>query len=175
MKKLLPLLLAAAFLGGCMHRPDVSSYTHPLSNRRTDILNNNLLDLPYSDREMVWLNAYRDFTTQFEYKYYLELVYGGRADVGYLDIGPGRTLTIVADDDELKFAGLGSLKKWEDKGALFESARYDATSYDMNKIANAKKVTVKIAGKNGLVVREFGPENFQRFREFATLGSGGVQ
>jgi hypothetical protein len=170
MKKFLPLFVVAVLLGGCANRPDVTSYTHPLSGRRTDIMSNNLLDIPYSDRELIWLNAYRDFSDLSQYKYYLEIVYGAKQEVGYLEIGPGRTLTIIADDDELKFASLGSLKKWEDKGAIFESARYDASSYDISKIANAKKVVVKVTGKNGLVVRQFGPDNFAKFREFSGMG-----
>src|SRR3954470_10511801 len=140
MKKIAPFIFAALFLVGCASTPDVTTYVNPLSNRRTDVLNQNLLDIPYSDREMLWLNAYRDYTDAFQYKYYLEVVYAAREDVGYLDIGPGRTLTIVADEDELKFSGLGSSlgpkNRWEEKGVLYESARFDANSYDVNRIAN---------------------------------------
>jgi hypothetical protein len=176
MKKFAPFLFAVLFLAGCVSAPDVTTYVNPLSNRRTDVLSQNLLDVPYSDRELIWLNAFRDYSDAFQYKYYLEVVYGARQDVGYLDIGPGRTLTIIADEDELKFSGLGSSlgpkNRWEEKGVVYESARFDASSYDVNRIAMARKVTVKVAGKNGLVVREFGPENFERFRTFVAQTGG---
>jgi hypothetical protein len=116
---------------------------------------------------MLWLNAYRDFSDRYHYKYYLEVIYGARQDAGYLDISPGRSLTILADNQELSFSGLGSLSKDEEKGALFETARYEAAAEDIHRIANAGKVVVQVRGRTGLITREFGPENFEKFRKFA--------
>jgi hypothetical protein len=154
------------FLAGCGTTPEVTSYVHPISGRRTDMVAQNLLDAPGNNREMLWLNAYRDFADKYHYKYYLEAIYGARQDAGYLEILPGRSLTIMADDQELNFTGLGSLSKDTDKGALFETARYEATADDVHRIANAKKVTVQVRGRRGLVARSFGPENFEKFRKF---------
>jgi hypothetical protein len=158
---------SALFLSGCGTAPEVTSYVNPVSGRRTDVVAQNLLDAPGNNREMLWLNAYRDFTDQYHYRYYLEVIYGARQDVGYLEIGPGRTLTITADGREMNFTGLGSLSKEEDKGAVFENARYEATSDDIHRIASAKKVTVRVTGRRGTVIRDFGPENFEKFRKFA--------
>lgn len=166
--KTLPLLLVfvALLLAGCGTTPEVTSYVNPISGRRTDILAQNLIDEPGNNREMIWLNAYRDYKSDASYVYYLELIYGATEAAGYLDIGPGRSLTIVADGEELHFTGLGSLSKDEDDGALFERARYEASPYDIQKVAYAREVTVKVSGRNGLVVREFAQENFDKFRTF---------
>jgi hypothetical protein len=159
-------LIFALLLSGCGTAPEVTSYVNPVSGRRTDMVAQNLLDAPGNNREMLWLNAYRDFSDQYHYKYYLEVIYGARRDAGYLEIMPGRSLTITADDQELNFSGLGSLSKDEEKGALFETARYEATSDDIHRIANAKKVVVQVRGRHGLLTRVFGPDNFDKFRKF---------
>ena len=157
---------ALLFSSGCDTTPEVTSYVNPVSGRRTDVLAENLLEAPGQTREMLWLNAYRDFTDQYRFKYYLEVIYGAREEAGPLDIGPGRSLTIIADGNEMNFAGLGSLSKDEEKGAVFETARYEATADDIYRISRAKQVTVRVTGKNGLVVREFAAENFDKFRKF---------
>jgi hypothetical protein len=159
-------LFLALVLIGCGTAPEVTSYVNPVSGRRTDMVGQNLLDAPGNNREMLWLNAYRDFADQYHYTYYLEVIYGAREDAGYLDIGPGRSLTIIADNQELSFTGLGSLSKDTQKGALFETARYEVTADDIHRIANAKKVVVQVRGHHGLISREFGPENFEKFRKF---------
>jgi hypothetical protein len=165
------LVWGAVFVGlfaasGCGTTPEVTSYVNPVSGRRTDVLAENLLEAPGQSREMLWLNAYRDFQDQFRYKYYLEVIYGAREEAGYLDIAPGRSLTITADGNEMNFVGLGSLSKEEEDGALFETARYEATADDIYRISRARHVTVRVAGRGGVVVREFSAENFDKFRKF---------
>jgi hypothetical protein len=168
MKKLPFLfLLAGLLLAGCGTAPEVTSYVNPISGRRTDVLGQNLIDEPGNNREMLWLNAYRDYKDRNSFIYYIEAIYGATEQAGYLDIGPGRSLTIVVDGEELHFTGLGSLSKDEDDGALFERARYEASPYDIQKIAYAKDVTVKLSGRNGTIVRQFAQENFDKFRQFA--------
>ena len=165
---LLASVLLPALLGtGCGTSQEVTSYVNPVSGRRTDILGENLIEGPADAREMLWLNAYRDFSDRYRFKYYLEATYGAREEAGYLEIQPGRSLTITADGHEMNFAGLGSLSKDEDKGAVFETARYEATADDIYRISRAKKVTVRLSGGNGVVVREFAAENFDKFRKFA--------
>lgn len=162
-------LLVVFVVSGCGTTQEVTSYVNPISGRRTDVLAENLLDAPGQTREMLWLNAYRDFTDKNRYRYFLEAIYGARKEAGHLDINPGRTLTITADGHEMNFAGLGSMSKEEDKGALFESARYEATADDIYRISRAKQVTVRLVGNNGVVVRDFSAENFDKFRKFADL------
>lgn len=151
---------------GCNTTPEVTSYVNPVSGRRTDTLNQNLIDAPGNDREMLWLNAYRDYSDRYHYRYYLEVIYGAREDAGYLEIGPGRSLTIMADNQEMNFTGLGSLSKDQSKGAVFETARYEATADDIHRIASARKVTVQVRGRHGIINREFAPENSEKFRKF---------
>jgi hypothetical protein len=151
---------------------DVATFTNPITARRTDVLGQNLLETKEPGREMIWLNAYRDFLNQNEYKYYLELIYGANEQVGYLDIGPGRSLTILADGKEMNFTSLGSLDKEKEGSAIFERVRYDATSDDLDRIANAKQVSLRVVGQNGIVIRQFGPANFEKFRKFMDQTSG---
>ncbi|MGV3772748.1 MAG: hypothetical protein ACO1QB_07600 [Verrucomicrobiales bacterium] len=166
------LVVVSLCLNGCGSAPAVTSYTNPISGRRTDIMGANLLDTPEQTREMIWLNAYRDFQNKTTFKYYLEVIYGANQETGYLDIGPGRSLTIVADGEELTFIGLGSLERKKEGNAVYEYARYDATAADMETIANAEKVTVKVSGKGAIVVRDFTEENFNNFREFVANTTG---
>jgi hypothetical protein len=169
---LMALLLAPLFFSGCSTARDVTSYRNPISGRRTDVLGDNLLPGPEQAREMIWLNAYRDFLNLNEYRYYLEVIYGANEQVGYLDIGPGRTLTIVADGNEMNFTSLGSLDKEKEGHAVYEKVRYDATSDDIARIANAKNVTVRVSGQNGIVVRQFSEENSRNFKTFFEQSSG---
>jgi hypothetical protein len=159
-------LAVGLMLVGCASTPEVTSYVNPVSGRRTDVIAQNLLDAPGNNREMLWLNAYRDFADRYHYTYYLEVIYGAREDAGYLEISPGRSLTIVADNQEMSFSGLGSLSKDREKGALFETARFEVSADDIHRIANARKVVVQVRGRQGLVTREFGPDNFDKFRKF---------
>lgn len=158
---------AALLFAGCGTTPEVTTWTNPVSGQRTDILAENLLDVPGETREMLWLNAYREIFGPQRHRYHLQVIYGAREEAGYLEINPGRSLVIIADGQELSFSGLGSLEKDEDKGAVFETARYDATADDIARIASANKVVVRVTGRNGIVVREFTEENFEKFRQFA--------
>jgi hypothetical protein len=170
MKNIFCALLTAALLAGCASTPEVTTYVDPLTNQRTDLLSENELPAPggTQPREIVWLNASRMPVNRTKYQTYLEVLYAVNAEAGPLDIYPGRTLTVIADGQELKFSGLGSMNSRKEKsGILYESALYEAQPSDIETIANAQKVTVLVQGKNQLVERNFGPENFQRFKQFA--------
>jgi type IV secretory pathway VirB9-like protein len=97
------------------------------------------------------------------------VAYAAREEAGYLDIGPGTTLTVIADGRTLKFHGIGSanLRK-NKKGVLTENAIYLASAEDLRAIANAQRVAVRVAGKNGQLERDFAPANFERFRQFTS-------
>jgi len=169
MKNIFCALLAAVFLAGCASTPEVTTYVDPLSNQRTDLLSENELPAPGGSqpREIVWLNASRMPVNRTKYQVYLEVLYAVNAEAGPLDIYPGRTLTIVADGQELKFSGLGSMNTRKEKGGiLYESALYEAQPSDIETVANAKKVTVLVQGKTLLIERNFGPDNFDRFKKF---------
>jgi hypothetical protein len=170
--KLFSLALAAGLLAGCAQTPEVTTWRDPLTNQQTDLISNNELPTPGVLREIIWLNAAR-IPIKGQYKIYLELLYGANKEAGYLEIYPGRTLTIIADGQELRFSGLGGEKR-DDKNIVYENARYEAKPSDIETIANASKVTVLVQGKDALIEREFNAENFARFRQFAAKirGSG---
>lgn len=171
MKNIFCALLAAAFLAGCATTPEVTTYVDPNTNQRTDLLSENELPSPGGGqpREIIWLNASRMPVSRTKFQTYLEVMYAANAEAGPLDIYPGRTLTIIADGQELKFSGLGSMNtRKEKKGIIYESALYEAQPSDIDTIANAQKVTVLVQGKSLLIERNFGSENFQRFKQFST-------
>src|SRR5687767_12871836 len=61
---------ALLVFSGCESAPreDVASFTNPITARRTDVLGQNLLETSTPSREMIWLNAYRDFLNLNEYR-----------------------------------------------------------------------------------------------------------
>ena len=165
LKTVFSLLLAAIFLGGCTTPEPVTTYRDPLTNQETDLLGENELVKPGAVREIIWLNAAR-LPIRGEYKIFLDVQYAARKEAGYLEIYPGRTLTIVADGKELKFGGLGSMEKREKDNVVYENARYEISLADLATIAHANKATLLVQGKDLLIERDFGPENFTRFRQF---------
>jgi hypothetical protein len=95
------------------------------------------------------------------------------ADVGYLEIPPGSTLTLLLDGQSMTFEGSGSTnlrKEFKQDKTQFvkERAIYPVTKLQLQKIAMAKDVKVRIKGKNGLIERDFNKANFARVREFVT-------
>ena len=164
-------LVCGGLLAGCasIPVPDVATHYDPYTHLRTDLIPDNLLETEGQPRELLWLNASRVFKDQQYFEYYLEVRYEAREETGWLNIHPGVTLTIVADGRELKFRGSGSLNlRKQKRGLVSEDAIYLASADELRAVANAKAVTVKVAGQNGLVVRDFTPANFGRFRKFVT-------
>jgi hypothetical protein len=159
--------MLAALLAGCATQSDVATYIHPADGLRTDLIRDNPLDSPASSREMIWLNASRVFKSDTQYDYYLEVTYAANVETGFLDIGAGPSLVIVAGDREMKFTGNGSLNlRRSRKGVVNENALYLARAEDLRAIAAAPKVTVRVMGRNGTVQREFTPANSERFKKF---------
>lgn len=155
-------------LAGCAtQRPPVTTYIDPITRARTDLMGENMLQSPEPIREIVWLNASRMFKNARQYQYYLEVDYMARRETGFLEIPPGETLVIVADGQELKFSGSGSLNSRKELDEeVTERAIYLASGEQLRTIANAKDVQVSIRGRSGMVQRTFTPENTERFRQF---------
>lgn len=162
------VVLAASFLAGCVtNKPEVGTYIDPFTRARTDLMAENMLDSPEPIREVVWLNASRLVQSGRDHRYYLEVDYIARAESGFLDIPPGETLVILADDQELKFTGTGSLNsKREQKGEVHERAIYLAAPEQLRAIAAAETVKVSVLGRNGMVQRTFNQMNHNRFDQF---------
>ena len=153
-----------------MKAPPVSTYYDPVLGDRTDLLNDNVLETPGQPRELVELDASRIWKSAHDSKYYLEVRYMARADVGYLEIPPGETLTIIADGKPMKFDGTGSAntRKPFKKELVRENAIYPATKSALQRIAAAQEVKVQIKGNKGLIQREFAKDNRDRFRQFVS-------
>ena len=168
MKFLPPVLAVLLLLAGCATTPDVTTHYTAFSGKRTDLMSDNLLDAPGPPREVVWLNASRVFDRNDQGTYYLEASYMARSEVGLLEIDPGETLTLLIDGDKTKFFSSGSLntRKTLKNGLVKEHAIYACTAAQLRQIASAKKVAVGLTGKRGLVLRDFQPDNFDRFQRF---------
>ena len=93
-----------------------------------------------------------------------------KAEVGYLDIPAGEALTIIVDGKTLKFDGSGSMnsRKPYKKELVRENAIFPATRVALQRIASGQQVKVQIKGRNGLIERQFAPENLERFRKFVS-------
>jgi hypothetical protein len=159
-------------LAGCATEPPpTATYYDPVTGARTDV-SENLLATDGRPREVIWLNAFRD-SQAGKPVYYLEVQYVAPADVGYLDIPPGETLTLVVDGKPMKLDSSGSLNRRrefqrEKTDFVREGAIYPISKLNLQKIASAQKVNVQIKGNKGLIERDFRPENFDRMRAFVT-------
>ena len=169
MIRFLPVLLLG-FLAGCASTPlpEVATHIDRHTGIRTDIIPENLLESrAQPPRELLWLNASRVFKNQADFDYYLEVTYQATEETGYLNITPGPSLVVVADGKEMKFMGNGSLNTRKTRrGLVSEDAIFLAGPAELKDIANAKQVTVKVIGRNGIVERDFAPANFERFKKF---------
>jgi len=168
---LLACCAALCLWAGCasVPVPDVATHYDPHTQLRTDLIPDNLLETQGPVRELLWLNASRVFKDRQYFEYYLEVHYEAREETGLLNIHPGLSLTVIADGREFKFRGSGSLNsRKQRRGVVSEDAIFLASAEELRAIAFAKAVTVKIAGQNGVVVRDFVPANFERFRKFVT-------
>jgi hypothetical protein len=167
------LFAALCLMAGCAAPPPpAATYYDPVTGARTDV-SENLLETEGQPREVIWLNAFRDFKGGGQGSYYLEVQYVAPADVGYLEIAPGQTLTLVLDGEPLKLESNGSINRRRDfrrenTDFVREGAFYPVKKHDLQKIASAKEVKVQIKGNKGLVERQFRPENFERIRAFVS-------
>jgi len=173
MKRRFIQFAALLFIAGCATKaPPVSTYYDPVLGDRTDLLSDNVLETPGQPRELVELDASRIWKSAHESRYYLEVRYMARAEVGYLEIQPGETLTIIADGKLMKFDGTGSAntrKPFKSDKLVRENAIYPATKSALQRIAAADQVKVQIKGNKGLIQREFAKDNRDRFRQFVSF------
>lgn len=172
MRNKLNLLAALAFsalLAGCasVPVPDVATHVDPFSGLRTDLIPDNLIPPRQPASEAISLNAsriYKDFTN---YDYYLEVRYEALIETGPLNIRAGSSLVVLADGNEMKFSGSGTLHlREEQRKYIIENALYRVSAEDLRRIAYARSVVVRVIGESRAVEREFGPANFERFVKF---------
>jgi hypothetical protein len=164
------LMVCAVGLPGCVtsYSPDIQTHRSPFERQRTDFIVDNLLESSDQAPDRVWLNASRVFKDSYDFSYYLEVTYATTTDLGFLDIGLGPTLVVVADGKEMQFTGSGSVNLHKQQGALLnETALYRVEGKDLIAIGNARQVKVRIIGRQRIVEREFSTLNLARFKKFA--------
>jgi hypothetical protein len=124
-------------------------------------------------REVVYLTLFRLNSVSAPPKYYITAKYVAPAEVGYLEVPPGQTLTLFADGQDIKLDSTGSINsrkafKQKDVDFVTESAHYLISKKDMERLGFARKITVQLKGSKLLVAREFSAENYESMRAFVT-------
>lgn len=166
----LTLLLAA-----CKTPPPTDVYTSRNDLGATmDVIMENEIENPKDPTCLVWLNGSRKREGPWGGKFYLEVAYEGAAQVGYLDIGPGETLTMIIDGESRTFSGMGSseFRRKTDAGTFQEFAIYQVPEDVFKRIGKAREVTMKVQGRNRTIERDFQPANIEKFRTFVLTYMG---
>ena len=168
-KELFMTLICAGFLAGCETTPpaDVVSRTDELTGRQSHLITDNIIEDPSQTDSLLWLNASELFTYRGASRYYLEVRFQARPERGLIEITPGQSLTVTVDGAAMRLSGPGSAKFRKEKyGTLIENAVYTVDFGQLEQIAKAKEVKVRVAGNKGFVERQFAAKNFDNFREF---------
>jgi hypothetical protein len=174
MKTTLTLIALIGILAGCATKPPpVATDINPITGARTDVSDIMLPGSSAQPREVVYLSTFRTTDLNNPPKYYFLARYIAPSEVGFLEIPPGQTLTLFADGQPIKLDSSGSLntrKNFKQKDVEFvsETAQYQVSKLDMEKLGYARKIKVQLKGNKGLVEREFGPENYDSIRAFVT-------
>ena len=162
-------LLIVAVLAGCAAPRETEVYTYRNEvGQGIDLIMDNELESETDKGALLWLNASRIREGAWGGRYYLEVRYEALESTGYLDIGPGETLTLTVDDAILKLRGLGSLntRRRTGAGTVVETAIYETNEDTLRKIAKARSVQVTVRGNSRLIERAFKPQNIEKFRRF---------
>jgi len=87
---------------------------------------------------------------------------------GWMFIEPGPSLILMADGERIVLEGEGSgaHRQVGDRGSVTEWSYYVVTPEQIERIATAESVTVRIIGSRFNLDRDLTDENRQRFREF---------
>lgn len=175
--RLIAMTAALMLAAGCAtSTPDGSNYTHRevFAGPDMDVTLDNLLESSEDRSYQIMLNPVRVRDGDWGAKYYLEVRYEGAPDAGFMEIGPGDTLTVTVDGQAMKFRGPGSVeaRRTTDRKTFVENAVYEARVDDLRKIAKAKDVKVQVNGNLRRFYREFKPENTQKFRSFVLTYMG---
>jgi hypothetical protein len=171
MKKTIPFLLVmAALIAGCATpSTEVATLHDAMTGQTTGLIVNNYLAADQPGPPDLWLNASRVPKGFDAASFYLEVRYQSTIDKGWLHIAAGDSLVLVVDGTPLSYRGAGSMyaRETTSTGGLIEQAIYNVPADDIRKIAFAKTVTVRLTGDNGVMERQFRPDNFARFKEFS--------
>jgi hypothetical protein len=164
------LTVLSGLVAGCSTprtKTDVYTYRSDVG-KGIDLIMDNELESSSDRQSLVWLNASRVREGDWGGRYYLEVRYEALQYDGWLDIGPGETLTLAIDGETLNLRGPGSVntRRVTGSGTFVENAIYQTTEDVLRKLAKAKQVHVTIRGKARTIERDFRPENTRKFRNF---------
>ena len=170
-------LAVILLVAGCRTTtPTGSTYTlrDSTAGPDMDVTLDNLLTSSEDRSYMVWLNAVRIRDGAWDARYYLEVRYQGASDAGFMEIGPGESLELTVDGQTMRFRGPGSreTRRVLGNGHYVENAVFESRAEDLRRIARAKDVKVQVNGNQRRMYREFGVDNFQKFRSFVLLHMG---
>lgn len=159
--------LVLGCVGCSMPDHPVATHVDPFTGMRTDVMADNMLAVEEPVRELVWLNASRVYRDYLNHDYFFEVHFEATEERGFLEITPGPSLIFTVDGEKLQFRTTGSQnsRRTEDE-LVSEDALYPTTKEAIQKIASADSVRVQIQGLNGLIQRDFTPDNFARFQAF---------
>jgi len=168
---LLAVVGAGCLLLGCETAPppDVVTRTDEVTGRQSHLITDNIVEDASQADSLLWLNASQLFTYKGAAKYYLEVRFQARPERGLVEIHPGQSLTLTVDGAPMRFTGPGSAKFRKEKyGTVIETAVYTADLAQLEQLAKAKEVRVRVSGAKGFVERSFAEKNFQNFRQFVS-------
>jgi hypothetical protein len=167
--------IAWLLLVGCKAptQQDVYTYRNDVGPS-IDLIMENEIENRKDPTCLVWLNGSRVREGAWGGDFYLEVRYEGAAQAGYLDIGPGETLTVTIDGQPQSFGGMGSVntRRKTVAGTYVEFAIYKVNDEVFKKIGKAKEVTVRIQGRNRTIERDLQPANIEKFRRFVLTYMG---
>jgi len=149
---------------GCAPAPSAQQQAAPL--RRVIRMPRNIIGGFQPAFGNLTLNAERTIEGSSD-RYELFARWSGEARV---DVQSGESLVIAADSQEFKFkvleSGIYRDFQCEPRCTYDDRAYYPATRAQLEAIANANQVTVRLVGSKQTVERDFNQVNFERFREF---------
>lgn len=162
-------IAVVALLVGCSTptQKDVYTYRSDLG-QGIDLIMDNELESSSDPNSLIWLNASRIRQGAWGGRYFLEVRYEALQKTGWLDIGPGQTLTLTVDGETLPLKGPGSIntRRETGSGTVVESAIYETSEDVLRKLGKAKQVKVAVRGRSRAIERDFRPENSRKFSNF---------
>jgi hypothetical protein len=160
------VLLAASLGAGAGCAPSPASQQQLPPQRRVIRMPRNIVGGLQPATGNLTLNAERTIEGSSD-RFELFARWSGEARV---DVQSGESLVIAADSQEFRFkvleSGIYRDFQCEPRCIYDDRAYYPATREQVEAIANAKHVTVRLVGSKQTVERDFNEVNFERFREF---------